>query len=146
MMHKASNGIGLHAGSPVSVVVDTSAILCCVADGKDVIEAIEEAICNEVEVLIPENVADELKTLAKRRGRRGELARAAINLLKRYIDEGRVKLVRGGEGDTDTIILELSSETRSYVATADARMAARARVLGAPTLIYRKAKKRFELS
>jgi len=117
-----------------------------VADGKDVIEAIEEAICNEVEVLVPENVSDEIEELAKGRGRRGELARAALKLLKRYVDEKRVKLVRGGEGDTDTIILELSSETRSYVATADARMAARARLLGAPTLMYRKAKKRFELS
>ena len=146
MAHKASSGMGLRVGCPVSVVVDTSAILCCVADGKDLIEAIEEAICNRVEIVIPESVANELEVLAKERGRRGELARAALNLLRRYVDEMRVKLVRGGEGDADTIILELSSATRSYVATADACMAARARILGAPTLMYRKAKKRFELS
>ena len=143
MARKDSSGMGLESAR---VVVDTSAILCCVADGKDVIEAIEEAICNRVEIVIPENVAYELEALAKGRGRRGELARASLNLLTRYISEKRVKLVRGGKGDADTIILELSSATRSYVATADARMAAKVRVLGTPTLMYRKAKKRFELS
>lgn len=146
MAHNASSASGECAKRAVSVVVDTSAILCCVADSRDVIEALEEAVCSEVEILVPESVMKELERLSKRWGRKGKLARTALGVLTRHIDEGPLKLVKGREGGTDTVVLELSLASNSYVATADTRMAVKARALGVPTLMYRRAKKRFELS
>lgn len=128
----------------VSVVVDTSAILCCVADGRCPAEAIEDALLSGVELLVPRGVVEELSRLAQSRGKRGALARAALSIVKRYAGESRLRIVEHREGDVDTVLLELTAATGGYLATADTELMDRARALGLPVLAYREAKRRFE--
>jgi rRNA-processing protein FCF1 len=128
-----------------AVVVDTSAVLCCLADGRDLVEALEDAVEGEVELVVPEVVVKELEKLAQGRGARGALARVALELIRRA--EGRtVRIAHHAEGDADTAVLKVALEEGAYVATADTQLAARSRALGLPLLLYRSAKKRFEPS
>ncbi len=129
----------------IAVVVDTSAILCSLADGRGLVEALEEAVREGVELVIPGAVVKELEKLARGRGRRGALARIALELLRQA--EGKtLRIVHRAEGDTDSTILKVALEGKAYVATADTRLAAKARALGLPLLLYRSAKRRFEPS
>jgi len=140
-----SGGASSRSRGTVAVVVDTSAILCCLAGGRDIIEALKEAVCGEVKLVVPEAVMEELEELAQGKSGRGALARVALELLKRAEGEA-VRIAHHAEGGTDSILLEVALGEGAHVATADARLAARARALGLPLLVYRSAKRRFEPS
>jgi len=125
------------------VVVDTSALIACLEDGGDPFEALTEACEGRVELLVPTTVLKELERLSAERGRRGRIARLALELLNRGAEGIEVKVVHVAAEDTDKALLRTASEYDALLLTADTKLGKVAEARGLAVLRYIKSKKRF---
>lgn len=126
------------------VVLDTSAIIACVTERVDLVEALVNSLEGEVELLVPSAVVRELTELARGRGRRGVAAGLALTRLRELLEASKLELMETAFGDVDEAVLELSSSLGAWLATADKRLRERARAVGVPVLAFSKSKRRFE--
>jgi len=124
------------------LVVDTSLLMCCVEDRKALEELVVESFERPVEIIVPDAVLRELAGIARNRGRRGALARIALEEVRRMAAEGRCKVVEAGEGDVDSLLIRLAKELGAYIASADEKLRHKARSLGVGEVAYLKAQKR----
>lgn len=125
----------------VKVIVDTSLLLCSSQVGKHLHQLLEDALEEPFEVIIPSAVVNELKGLAVSRGRRGLLARVAMNEVDYILSQGIGKLVETIGNQTDAILLRLAKDIGAYIATADTRLKREAAAAGITTIVYVKSKK-----
>lgn len=133
----------LIVGSGARVVADTSAILACLADKVDFFDALRGAHEGRIELLVPAVVVEELKVLAKRRGRRGGLAKLALSLLTKEHGGVTVRIIPGAAEKTDDALLRLASELDAFLLTADVELRKAAEARGLKTLAYIRSKRRF---
>lgn len=127
-----------------AIVIDTSAILACIEDGCDPFESLREIFEGLVEVIIPSAVLDELRELAKGKGRRGRCARLGLEiLLSATPSDLSIRFVDLKGRSVDEALLQLASELNAFLLTADAGLRKKAEARGLRTLTYLKSKRRF---
>lgn len=130
------------SGARRLLILDTSLLIRCVEDRKSLRELVVESFEGPVEVIVPDAVMKELKRIARNRGRRGALARIALEEVRRMAMEGHCKMVKTGEGDVDSLLIKLAKELNAYIASADEKLRRRARSMGIGEVAYIKAQKR----
>ncbi|MDJ0269431.1 MAG: hypothetical protein NXY59_02575 [Aigarchaeota archaeon] len=64
----------------MKLLVDSSFFILCADVGRDFVAVLEDYLGECVELLVPQAVLDELRSLSGRRGRLGRLARVALKL------------------------------------------------------------------
>ncbi|MCD6357577.1 MAG: hypothetical protein J7L75_03260 [Thermoproteales archaeon] len=132
----------MEARRTLRLVVDTSLLMCCIEDRKSLKELVMESFEAPVEVIVPDAVLRELSSIARNRGRRGALARIALEEIKRLREEGYCKVMEAGEGNVDDLLIKLAKELNAYIASADEGLRRKARSLGVGEVAYLKAQKR----
>ncbi|MEM1508695.1 MAG: PIN domain-containing protein [Thermofilaceae archaeon] len=126
----------------VKVVVDTSLLLCSSQAHKHLHQLLEEIIDESFEVIIPSAVVNELKGLTISKGRRGILAKIAMNEIDYILSQGIGRLVETAiSNQTDMILLHLAKDLNACIATADIRLKRKATTMKIPTIVYVKSKK-----
>ncbi|MCS7104945.1 MAG: hypothetical protein NZ954_05200 [Thermofilaceae archaeon] len=126
------------------VIFDTSAILCCVAEGIDLANAARDAVEAETRLIVPTAVVRELESLAQGRGRKGKLARVALQELRRLVGTSELELIDAGGMDVDELLIKLAKSLDGFIVTADEWVRKKARDLGVPVIVYVSSKKRFQ--
>lgn len=125
----------------MKVIVDTSLLLCSSQVGKHLRQLLEDALDEPFEVIIPSVVVNELRGLATSRGRRGLLARIAMNEVDYILSQGIGKLVETAGNQTDIVLLRLAKDMNACIATADMRLKREAAAARITTIVYVKSKK-----
>jgi len=112
----------------LKALVDTSFLLLIVEVGKDLFSVLEDKIQERIEPVVIKPVFKELESISKRRGRRAQMARAAIQLT------ARMSLVDyPASGSVDETLLKYAFEEKLPIITADRKMV---RVLTSSGLPY----------
>lgn len=125
-------------------IIDTSAILCCVAEGVDLTKAAKDAAEAETRLIVPAAVARELELLAQGKGRKGRLARVALQELRRLVGTSEIELIDIEGKDVDELLIRLARSLNGFIVTADEQVRKKARDLGVPVIAYVSSKKRFQ--
>lgn len=125
------------------VVIDSSAIIACLEDRRDLFEALRESFEGYVEIAVPNAVVEELKKLAARNGRKGLAARLALQLFDRGADYVTIRVVNVDAKSADEALLKLSAELNAYLITVDRGLRKTAEARGIATFTYIRSKKRF---
>lgn len=124
-----------------TVFIDTSLILFALEHRIDLFEAIDKALGKSYRAIIPEEVISELKKLSQNKH---GLAAVALEFLKKNKEEYDV--IRSAiQKPVDEILLELAAEQDGIVATADNRLARKARRMKLPVLTPWKSRKKLIL-
>jgi len=104
----------------VKALLDTSFLLFCAEKGRDYLQIIEQKLREPLEPVVLQNVVDELKMLASRKGRRAMFARAALQQLSKF------NVVSTQRSDrVDDMLLKYAAEHRIPVLTVDAKLSKR---------------------
>jgi len=123
------------------VFIDTSLILFALEHRIDLFEAIDEALGKSYRAIIPEEVISELKKLSQNKH---GLAAVALEFLKK--NKEKYDVIRSAiQKPVDEILLELAAEQDGIVATADNRLARKARRMKLPVLTPWKSRKKLIL-
>ncbi|MEM0023105.1 MAG: PIN domain-containing protein [Thermofilaceae archaeon] len=125
------------------VVIDSSAIIACLEDRRDLFEALRDTFEGGVEVAVPNAVLEELKKLATQSGRRKLAAKSALQLLQRGSDDIVVRVIDVDAKSTDEALLKLSMELNACLITLDRELRKTAEAKGITALTYLRSKKRF---
>ncbi|RLE91762.1 MAG: hypothetical protein DRJ46_01880 [Thermoprotei archaeon] len=123
------------------VFIDTSLILFALERRLDLFEAIDEALGKSYRAIIPEEVISELKRLSQNKH---GLATVALEFLKK--NKEKYDVIRSAiQKPVDEILLELAAEQDGIVATADNRLARRARRMKLSVLMPWKSRRKLIL-
>jgi len=115
----------------MKLLVDSSFLIYCAEKGRDFLALAEEALEEPLECYILEDVLRELEALRARRGKRGLMASAAIQIAKRM----RVLKSQADEGlPTDEKLILEAKRIGATIATIDFDLIAEARRRGVPIL------------
>lgn len=125
------------------VVVDSSAMIACLEQGRDFFDALRDAFEGGLEVIVPSSVVDELRKLAAHSGRRGGAARLALQLLEKCSGEVIVRVIDVGAMSPDEALLELAAKLDAYLITLDRKLRKAAEARGIVTLTYIRSKRTF---
>ncbi|MEM2237057.1 MAG: hypothetical protein QXR26_00225 [Candidatus Caldarchaeum sp.] len=120
----------------MKALLDTSFLLLCLEKGRDYLKLIEQKLGEHVEPVILENVVDELRTLASKRGKKGMLARAA---LQKMINANIVQF--HGMYNVDEALQKYAAEHKMPVITVDTKLAKKLASSGLPYISVGKAGK-----
>ncbi len=113
----------------MKVLVDASFLMLCAEAGRDFIRLAEDVIREPMEPYVTEEVLNELRSIARRGGRRGRLASIALEIA------GRMHVIGGGgEMPADMRLLQEAARLKAAIATMDMNLIRRARSLGIPVI------------
>ncbi|MEM0307584.1 MAG: PIN domain-containing protein [Thermofilaceae archaeon] len=125
------------------VVIDSSAIIACLEDRRDLFEALRDSFEGSVEVVVPNAVLEELKKLAAQGARKKLAARLALQLLQRGSDDIVIRVIDVDAKSTDEALLKLSMELNAFLITIDRELRKTAEAKGITALTYLRSKKKF---
>ncbi len=111
------------------VLVDTSLLILCAEEGRDFLSILEEKLGDKLEFIVPSVVREELSKLASKPGKKGRLARVALELAK-SMDVINIASV----GGVDKSLEKLAKDLGITVATVDVGLARRLRRAGIKVL------------
>jgi len=115
----------------MKVLVDTSFLMLCAEKGRDFITLAEETLGEKLECYVLEDVLNEIKMLASRRGKRAVMAAAALKIAeKMQVLKSEIEGVR----KTDEKLLAESSRNKFVLATVDNQLIKKAKERGLPVL------------
>jgi len=115
----------------MKVLVDTSFLMLCAEKGRDFITLAEETLGEKLECHVLEDVLNEIKMLASRKGKRAAMAAAALKIAeKMQVLKSEIEGVR----KTDEKLLAESSRNKFVLATVDNQLIKKARERGLPVL------------
>ena len=115
----------------MKVLVDTSFLMLCAEKGRDFITLAEETLGEKLECYVLEDVLNEIKMLASRKGKRAAMAAAALKIAeKMQVLKSDIKDVR----KTDEKLLAESSRNKFVLATVDNQLIKKAKERGLPVL------------
>lgn len=107
--------------------MDASFLMLCAEKGRDFIELAEEALGERLECHVLDDVVAELRALASRRGGRGAMARAALEIAEKKM---RILKSCSSAAETDDRLLEESERGGFVIATVDKELIDKARGRG----------------
>jgi rRNA-processing protein FCF1 len=111
------------------VLVDASFLILCAEAGRDFIRLAEDVIGEPIEPYVTEEVLNELRSIAGRGGRRGQLASIALEIAS------RMNVIGGGDRiPADMRLLQEATRLKAAIATMDINLIRRARSLGIPVI------------
>jgi len=102
-----------------------------VEQGRDLIRIVEDTIGEVIEPYILEDIIDELEKIAKRRGKKSNLAKLALKLTERM---SRIKYLK--DLPVDLKLLEAAKEHGMVLAAVDQKIIEEARRKKIPLLIF----------
>ncbi len=123
------------------VFIDTSLILFALEHRIDLFEAIDEALGKSYIAIVPKDVVSELKKLSRRKH---GLATVALEFLEKNREKYNISC-NAPKKSVDDILLELATEQDGIVATADNRLARRAKRTKIPVLTPWRSRKKLIL-
>ncbi len=113
----------------MKVIVDASFLMLCAEMGRDLMQMAEEVIGEPIEPYVAGEVLDELKNIARKRGKRGRFASLAL------MAASRMKLIVGERNmPTDLRLLQEAGRLKAAIATVDLNLMRQARSLGIPVI------------
>ena len=115
----------------MKVLFDTSLLIMIVEQGRDLIRIVEDTIGEVIEPYILEDIIDELEKIAKRRGKKSNLAKLALKLTERM---RRIKYLK--DLPVDLKLLEAAKEHGMVLAAVDQKIIEEARRKKIPLLIF----------
>ena len=102
----------------MKVIADSSFLIMCIDYGKSLLERLEGSLGERVEIIVPDVVKMELERIAGKTGKKGLLARGALELL------GKAEVLETYNRESvDGAILELARRTGYPVVTVDKTLA-----------------------
>lgn len=125
------------------VVMDSSAMIACLEEGRDFFDALRDTFEGGLEVVVPSSVVNELRKLAARGGKRGAAACLALQLLEKGSNDVAVRVINVGAERPDEALLELAAELDAYLITLDRELRKAAEARGIVALTYIRSKRRF---
>jgi len=115
----------------MKVLVDTSFLMLCAEKGRDFITLAEETLGEKLECYVLEDVLNEVRMLASRKGKKAVMAAAALKIAeKMQVLKSDIKDVR----KTDEKLLAESSRNKFVLATVDNQLIKKAKERGLPVL------------
>ncbi|MEM4281102.1 MAG: hypothetical protein QW470_03040 [Candidatus Caldarchaeum sp.] len=120
----------------MKALLDTSFLLLCLEKGRDYLKLIEQKLGEHIEPVILENVVDELRTIASKRGKKAMLARTA---LQKMIYANIVPFQN--MDNADEALQKYAAEHKMPVITVDAKLAKKLASSGVPYISVTKAGK-----
>lgn len=114
------------------MVLDTNFLLLPRQFGVDIVKQMEELLEVPHELVVPTGVMNELRKLAKGKGKEGAAARFALKLIRKC----GMKKVRSS-GDVDGWISEYASKEGAIVATNDSGLRHRLKNAGVKMVVLR---------
>ena len=115
----------------MKVLVDTSFLMLCAEKGRDFITLAEETLGEKLECYVLEDVLNEVRMLASRKGKKAVMAAAALKIAEKM----RVlKSETEGVRKTDEKLLAESSRNKFVLATVDNQLIKKAKERGLPVL------------
>ena len=115
----------------MKVLVDTSFLMLCAEKGRDFITLAEETLGEKLECYVLEDVLNEVRMLASRKGKKAVMAAAALKIAeKMQVLKSDIKDVR----KTDEKLLAESSRNKFVLATVDNQLIKKAKERGLPIL------------
>lgn len=115
----------------MKLLIDTSLLMFIVEQGKDLLRVAEDTLREVVEPYVLEDVIHELEKIAEGRGRKSNLARAALKLAEKM---EKIRYV--GEMPVDLKMLEASRKYGMVLATIDQSLIEEARKMKVSILIF----------
>ena len=115
----------------MKVLVDTSFLMLCAEKGRDFITLAEETLGEKLECYVLEDVLNEVRMLASRKGKKAVMAAAALKIAEKMrVLKSDIKGVR----KTDEKLLAESSRNKFVLATVDNQLIKKAKERGLPIL------------
>lgn len=115
----------------MKVLVDTSFLMLCAEKGRDFITLAEETLGEKLECYVLEDVLNEVRMLASRKGKKAVMAAAALKIAeKMQVLKSEIEGVR----KTDEKLLAESSRNKFVLATVDNQLIKKAKERGLPVL------------
>ncbi len=115
----------------MKVLVDTSFLMLCAEKGRDFITLAEETLGEKLECYVLEDVLNEVRMLASRKGKKAVMAAAALKIAEKMrVLKSEIEGVR----KTDEKLLAESSRNKFVLATVDNQLIKKAKERGLPVL------------
>lgn len=111
----------------MKALLDTSFLLFCAERGRDYLRVIEEKLDEPIEPVVLKNVVDELRRLASKKGKKGMIAKAALQNLA-----NTTVVSSPHSGTVDQVLQRHAKEHEVPVVTVDAKLAKRLEKSGIP--------------
>ena len=115
----------------MKVLIDTSFLMLCAEKGRNFIALAEETLGEKLECYVLEDVIEELKALASKKGRKGAMAAVALKIAKEMTV---IKSSTPSTETTDEKLLEESERRRLVLATVDNQLISKAKRRRLPIL------------
>ena len=122
------------------VLLDTNFLLLPVQFKLDIFSLIPEVLEDKVEFFVVSNVIEELKQLAKSKGKDGRASNVTLSLLKTR----KVEVIKTGGKSCDDALTKVAKDKGMIVATNDKELRKRLKSMGVKT-IYLRSKKYLEV-
>lgn len=121
----------------MKIILDTNFLIYCAKEKLDYIENISNLINDNYELVVIEQVIEELKKVMNKKktklpflkrkpkfkkttGKDKEAASLALQLIDKYIEEGKIKKISSNEKNVDEAIIKLAKENpKNIVCTLD---------------------------
>ncbi len=117
----------------MKVLIDTSLLMLTVEQGRDLIRAAENMLGEVIEPYILEDIVDELEKIAKRRGKKANLATVALKLTEKM---SKIKYIK--KLPVDLKLIEAAKDHKMVLAAVDQKIIKEARKKKIPLIIFHK--------
>ena len=105
----------------MKIILDTNFLIYCAKEKLDYNEEIQDLINDKYELVVPEQVVEELKRLAKKTKKWSD--KEASNLALQLLEKNKIKIVDIKAKKVDDVIINLAKEnSKNIVCTLDKEM------------------------